>query len=66
MLYLDPVEKVNRVLCEKPVYNGLYMNPKIVTIVDRWSLFRGLLTNVIFKWGLNVVVVTDMWSLAQV
>ncbi len=25
----------------KPVYNGQPWDPKIVAVVDRWSLFRG-------------------------
>ena len=34
----DPFPKCNTV---KPVYNDHPRDPKVVTVVDRWSLFRG-------------------------
>ena len=35
----------------KPVYNDHPWDPKIVAVVDRWSLFRGHLSNKKFKLG---------------
>ena len=53
-------EKKNRL---KPVYNDLPRNPKIVAVVDRWSLFRAHLHNETSNWGLKIVAVVDRWSL---
>ncbi len=47
----------------KPVYYGHPWDPKIVTVVDRWSLSKGHFCNISFKWGLKMVVVIDRWSL---
>ncbi len=50
----------------KSVYKDHPWDPKIVAVVDRWSLFRGHLCNKSAKWDLKMVVVVDKWSLAQV
>ena len=42
------------------------VNPKIVIVVDGWSLLMGDLCNTSSKWDLNIVVVVGRWSLAQV
>ncbi len=47
----------------KPVYNDHPLDPKIVTVVDRWSLSKGHFCNKSFKWGLKMVVVIDRWLL---
>jgi len=47
----------------KPVYNDHPRDPKIVAVVDRWSLFRGHLCSKSLKWDLKIVVVIDRWSL---
>ena len=39
------------------------MGPKIVAVVDRWSLFRGYLCYESSKWDLKIVVVVGRWSL---
>jgi hypothetical protein len=36
------------------------------TLVDRWSLFRGHLSNKSSNWDLKMMVVIDRWLLAQV
>jgi len=36
---------------------------KIVAVVDRWSLFRGHLSNKILNWDLKLVTVIDRWPL---
>ncbi len=38
---LNEFEKANLLHTVKPEYNDHPRNPKIVTVVDRWSLFRG-------------------------
>jgi len=38
-------------------------DPKIVAVVDRWSLFRGHLCYKMSNWNLNKVAVVDRWSL---
>jgi hypothetical protein len=43
----------------KTVYNDHPWDPKIVAIVDRWSLFRGSLYNKTSTWDLKIVVVAD-------
>jgi len=56
----------------KPVYNDHPRDPKFVTVVDRWSLFRGNFMLWNLKLGLKnggryrQVVVARRWSLAQV
>ncbi len=47
----------------KLVYNDHPWDPKIVAVVDRWSLFRGHLCNKGSKWDLKMMVVIDSWSL---
>lgn len=47
----------------KPVYNTQTWDPEIVATVDRWSLFRGLIRNIISYWDLKMVVVVGMCSL---
>jgi hypothetical protein len=47
----------------KPVYNENPRDPKIVTVVDRWSLFKGHLFSKSSKWDPKKVVVWDKWSL---
>ena len=47
----------------KLVYNDHPRDPKIVAVVDRWSLFRGHLCNKSSEWDLKMVVVVDRWSL---
>ena len=43
----------------KPVYN----DPKIVAVVDRWSLFRGYLCKKNSKWDPKMGIVVARWSL---
>ena len=56
----------------KPVYNDYPWNPKIVAVVERWSLFRGsFLLSKLKMWPQNggryrQVVAIWRWSLAQV
>ena len=52
----------------KPVYNDDPRDPKIVAVVDRWSLLRGHLCYKSSEWNLTIVAVyvIDRWSLAQV
>ena len=38
---IDDVIKEGLQRTVKPVYNDHTWNPKIVTVVDKWSLFRG-------------------------
>ena len=47
----------------KPVYNDHPWDPKIVAVVDRWSLFRGPLWYKSSKWDHKIVAVVDRWSL---
>ena len=47
----------------KDVYNDQTWDPKIVIIVDRWSLFRGHLRNKSLKYDFIIVFVIDTWSL---
>ena len=47
------IDVVNTV---KPVYNDHPRDPKIVAVVDRWSLFRAHLCNKISKWDPKKVV----------
>ena len=47
----------------KDVYNDQTWDPKIVIIVDRWSLFRGHLRNKSLKQDFIIVFVIDTWSL---
>ena len=47
----------------KPLYNDHPWDPRVVAVVDRWSLFRCHLSNRNWKWGHKVVVVVDRWSL---
>ncbi len=49
----------------KPVHNDHPEDPNIVAVVDRWSLFRGLV-HICSKnsiWDLKMGVVIDRWSL---
>ena len=63
----------------KPVYNDHPRDPKIVSVVDRWSLFRGHLCNKNSKWNTKMmgrfwqvgvrylkVAVVDRWSFTPV
>ncbi len=55
----------------KPVYKDHPWNPKIVAVVDWWSLFKGHLCSKSSKWDLKMgrywqVVAIRMWLLAQV
>ncbi len=50
----------------KRKYNDHPWDPKIVTFVERWSLFRSHLCYKNSKWNLKIVAVVDRWSLAQV
>jgi hypothetical protein len=55
---------VNKFDCTiKPVYNDHPRDPKIVVVVDRWSLFRGHLCYKRSNWDLKIVAVVDRWSL---
>ncbi len=47
----------------KPVYNDHPRDPKIVAVVDRWSLFVGHLCYKMSNWDLKIVAVVDGWSL---
>jgi hypothetical protein len=47
----------------KPLYNDHPWDPKIVVVVDRWSLLKGHLCNKSSKCDLIMVVVIDRWSL---
>jgi len=47
----------------KPVYNDHPWDPKIVAVVDRWSLFRGHLCYKKTNWDLKIAAVIDRWSL---
>jgi len=47
----------------KPVYNDHHWDPKIVAVVERWSLFKGHLCSKSLKWDLKIVVIIDRWSL---
>ncbi len=47
----------------KPLYNYHPWDPKVVSVVERWSLFRGHLCNKSFTWDLEMVVILDRWSL---
>ena len=42
----------------KPVYNDPW-DPKIVTVVDRWSLFRGNFCYKLSKRDLEIVAIID-------
>ncbi len=63
------LQKLHRFRCYscaskvKHVYNDHPWDPKIVIVVDRWSLFRGRLCTKSSKWNLKIVVVIDRWSL---
>jgi hypothetical protein len=46
----------------KPVYNNHSWDPKIMAVVDRWSLFRGHFRIKISNWDLKMFVVVDRWS----
>jgi hypothetical protein len=46
----------------KPVYNDHPRDTNIVTVVDRWSLFRGHLCSKSSIWEHLMVVVVDNWS----
>jgi hypothetical protein len=49
---------------DKPVYNyHPWETKKMVVVVDKWSLFRGNLSNKSYNWGLKMVVVIDRWSI---
>ncbi len=50
----------------KPVYNDHPWDPKIVAVVDKWSLFRGHSCNKAPNWDLKMVVAIRRRSLAQV
>jgi len=51
---------------QKLVYNDHPWDPKIVAVVDRWSLFIGNLCSKSPKWDHKMVVAIRRWSLAQV
>ena len=49
----------------KPVYNGHPCDPRIVTVVQRWPLFRGFSIKIAIKFdfaGLRLAVV-GRWAL---
>ncbi len=47
----------------KPVYNDHRWDPKIVAVVNRWSLFRGHSCYKRSIWDLKIEAVIDRWSL---
>ena len=47
----------------KSMYNDHPRDPKFVTVVHRWSLFRGILMLYKFKKGPQIVVAVAKWSL---
>ncbi len=47
----------------KPVYNDHPWDPKILAVVDRWSLFRGHLCYKRSNMDLKTVAVVDRWSI---
>ena len=47
----------------KPVYNDHPQYPKIVAVVDGWSLFGGRLCYKRSYWDLKTVAVVDKWLL---
>ena len=47
----------------KPVYNDHPQHPKIVAVVDGWSLFGGRLCYKRSYWDLKTVAVVDKWLL---
>jgi len=64
---------INNVHAVKPVYNDHPRDPKIVAIVDRWSLSGDYLCYKRSNWDLKIVAIVDRqvvairrWSLAQV
>ena len=42
------------------MYNSHPWDPKVVVVVDRWSLFKGHLCH---TWDLKTVVAVERWSL---
>jgi len=42
----------------------LTWDPKILGVIDMWSLFRGHLCSKILIWDLKIVIVVYRWSLA--
>jgi hypothetical protein len=46
-----------------PVYNNHPWDPKIVAVVDRWSLFRGILYYTNFNWAFKIVAFDGRWPL---
>ncbi len=50
-------------LTVKPVYNGHPWDPKIVAVVDRWSLFRGSLYYKNDNWAFLMVAFVGRWPL---
>ncbi len=54
------IEKISRFFIFSFIFkiqSSLCINPKIVTVAKRWSLFRGHLSNKIPKWDPKIVVV---------
>jgi hypothetical protein len=47
-------------------YNDHPLDPKIVAVVDRWSLFRSHLCYKTFNRNLRIMILIDRWSLTQV
>jgi len=47
----------------KPVYNDHPRDPKIVAVVDRWSLFGGHLYYKRSNWDFKIVAAVDKWLL---
>ena len=47
----------------KLVYNDHPWDPKIMAVVDKWSLFKGHLCYKSSKWDPKMMVVEDRWSL---
>ena len=46
------------------MYNDYLRDPKIVAVIDGWSLFRGIaLRFKNWKWDPKIVVAVDRWSL---
>jgi hypothetical protein len=56
------MENLDQIMCrvkQKYVYNDHPWDPKIVAVVDRWSLFRDNSCYKSYQWDLIMVVVID-------
>jgi hypothetical protein len=47
----------------KPAHNDHPWDPKIVAVIDRWSLLRGHLCSKSEIWDLKMLTIVDTWSL---